>query len=244
MPLLDHFHDTVRSPVQWSSVHSQWAAEIVRRLNSHWLGRRFVAATRATVAEHSEIDIAEYDTGLGASGGGNGQSAGVPDAALLPWSAGEPVATAVADIPALNEVRIHSQEYGELVAAIEIVSPSNKDRPNTRDAFVGKCLDYIGQGVCVVIIDVVTTRRANLHNAITTLMDAPAARLPESTELYAATYRPVTRKERVEMDVWTAPCAVGQSLPTMPMRLTGDTFVPVEFELTYVETCGLLRLSR
>ena len=26
-------------------------------------------------------------------------------------------------------------------------------------------------------------------------------------------------------------------LPTMPLRLTGDLFVPVELELAYMETC-------
>ena len=38
------------------------------------------------------------------------------------------------------EVRIYDAERGRhLVAAIEIVSPANKDRPEHRDAFVGKC---------------------------------------------------------------------------------------------------------
>ena len=30
----------------------------------------------------------------------------------------------------------------------------------------------------------------------------------------------------------------------MPLRLTGDLFVPVEFELTYLETCRQRRLGR
>jgi hypothetical protein len=243
MPLLDHFHDIGRSPVQWTSVHSQWAAEIVRRLNSAWLGQKFVAATRATVAEHSEIDIAAYDTDPGSSANG---SAGPPsDAVLRPWTVGAPTATIAVEIPALTEVQIHSQEYGSLVAAIEIVSPANKDRPATREAFVGKCLDYIGQGVCVVVIDVVTTRRANLHNAIAErYAPEPAGRMPDAASLYAASYRPKTRNGDGQLDMWYDECQVGQPLPTMPLRLTGDTFVPVEFEQTYMEACRVLRLVR
>jgi hypothetical protein len=47
---------------------------------------------------------------------------------------------------------------------------------------------------------------------------------------------------RVEIDVWAEPCSVGANLPTMPLRLTGDLFVPVEFEATYQETCRQRRL--
>ena len=30
----------------------------------------------------------------------------------------------------------------------------------------------------------------------------------------------------------------------MPLRLTGDTFVPVEFELSYAEACQRLKVPR
>ena len=46
----------------------------------------------------------------------------------------------------------------------------------------------------------------------------------------------------LQIDVWAQSCAVGTVLPTMPLRLTGDLFVPVEFEATYLETCRQRRL--
>lgn len=61
-------------------------------------------------------------------------------------------------------------------------------------------------------------------------------------ELYAVAYRPVLRQEKPEIDLWTAPVAVGQPLPTLPLRLTGDLFVPVEFEPAYQEACRRRRL--
>ena len=45
-----------------------------------------------------------------------------------------------------------------LLAAIEIVSPANKDRPENRRAFAAKCAALLRQGVAVSILDVVTAR--------------------------------------------------------------------------------------
>jgi hypothetical protein len=66
--------------------------------------------------------------------------------------------------------------------------------------------------------------------------------LPADMDLYAAAYRPVLREERAEIDLWTAPCGVGQPLPLLPLRLTGDLFVPVDFEAAYQEACCRRRL--
>src|SRR4051794_6512873 len=46
------------------------------------------------------------------------------------------------------EVQIHD-ELGQLVAAVEIVSPANKDRPQSRRTFVAKCASLFQQGVSV-----------------------------------------------------------------------------------------------
>ena len=141
------------------------------------------------------------------------------------------------------EVRVFSRREGRrLVGAIELISPGNKDRDEERQAFVAKCASYLQQGVSVVLIDIVTTRHANLHNDLLHFLDAPAGLLPEDAHLYAAAYRPVLRDQKPQVDVWAEPCGVSTALPTMPLRLTGDLFVPVEFEATYLETCRQRRL--
>src|SRR5271165_2175112 len=82
------------------------------------------------------------------------------------------IATAVWAPPAANlaieteepdfdeyEVRIYDAQRGRLlVAAIEIVSPANKDPPEHRNAFVGKCAALLQKGVAVSIVDLVTVR--------------------------------------------------------------------------------------
>ncbi len=141
------------------------------------------------------------------------------------------------------EVRIFTRREGRrLVGAIELVSPGNKDRDEAREAFVAKCASYLQQGVSVVLVDIVTTRHANLHNDLLHFLHAPDGLLPEDVHLCAAAYRPILRDRTPQVDVWTAPCSVAAALPTMPLRLTGELFVPVEFEATYLETCRQRRL--
>jgi hypothetical protein len=76
-----------------------------------------------------------------------------------------PTLTVEADLSEQDEyeVRIYDSEHGRvLVAAIEIVSPSNKDRPASRELFVGKVATLLQQGICVSIVDLVSVREANL----------------------------------------------------------------------------------
>ena len=70
----------------------------------------------------------------------------------------------------------------------------------------------------------------------------PQARQADDPALYAVAYRPVLRQQREEIDLWPTTLALGQPLPTLPLRLTGDLFVPVEFEQAYAETCKRLRI--
>ncbi len=67
--------------------------------------------------------------------------------------------------------------------------------------------------------------------------------MPDEPRLYAVAYRPVRRQGGSAIDIWTSTFAVGDSLPTLPLRLTGDLFVPVDFEATYQEACRRRRLA-
>ena len=67
---------------------------------------------------------------------------------------GSPVAVET-EVPDYGEysVCIYDAERGrQLVATIELVSPGNKDRPEKRNAFVGKCADLLQKGVAVSIV--------------------------------------------------------------------------------------------
>jgi hypothetical protein len=117
------------------------------------------------------------------------------------------------------------------------VSPGNKDRAEERRAFAAKCVNYVCQGVSLIVVDIVTTLRANLHREVLHLLSASEDALDADGPLYAVAYRPVSRDGRPELDIWPATLAVGEPLPTLPLRLTGDLFVPVDFDATYSEVC-------
>ncbi len=156
-----------------------------------------------------------------------------------------PTATMPAVFPDTFEVRVFSSDGGNhLVAAIELISPGNKDRPEVRRAFAAKCAAYLQQGISLAIVDIVTARRSNLHNDIVRLMEArDDFQLPIETSLYAVAYRPVLRQDTTQIELWSMPLAIGTTLPTLPLRLTADLFVPLELESTYMETCRKRRLA-
>jgi len=54
------------------------------------------------------------------------------------------------------------------MAAVQSVSPANKDRAENRRAFVSKCAALLQQGVCVSIVDLASTRNFNLDDLFLT----------------------------------------------------------------------------
>ena len=89
------------------------------------------------------------------------------------------------------------------VAVIELVSPGNKDRPEKRNAFVGKCAALLQKGVAVSIVDVVTTRQFNLYAELMAFVGQsdPTMRA-DQPHLYAASCRWVRREPRALLESW------------------------------------------
>jgi hypothetical protein len=105
-----------------------------------------------------------------------------------------------------------------------------------------KCASYLSQRVSVIIVDIVTNRRTNLHNEILQVMEATDGLLPPELNLYAGAYRPLRRSKGDEIDVWCSQQALAQPMPTLPLSLRADLVIPVDFEATYAETCLRKRL--
>src|SRR5262249_1090399 len=142
------------------------------------------------------------------------------------------------------EVLVYDQSRRrQLVAAVEIVSPANKDRPESRQAFVAKCAALLQKRVCVSIVDLVTTRRFNLYTDFLKLIDRsdPAFR-PTPPPTYAVTCRGRKVGEKPRFETWAYPLVVGQKLPTLPIWLADDQAVSLDLEASYEETCRALRI--
>lgn len=149
-------------------------------------------------------------------------------------------------LPAANEygVRVYDVKRGRrLVAAVEIVSPANKDRPEHRRVFAAKCAALLRRGVSVCVVDVVTVRDFNLYADLMDLLGQHDPSLgTEPPPLYAVSCRWRVRDGAGLLEAWNHPLAIGRPMPTLPLWLTDDLAVPLELEQSYEQTCRDLRI--
>jgi hypothetical protein len=246
MPLRDHFRPPLDNKKSWEGFHGQWPAIIVGALN-RILPRRYEAEPRVHLGAYAEIDVTAFEveepasfapaTGLGENSGG---------VAAAVWAPAQPTFAAAAELPDQYEyeVRVYdSKRNRRLVAAVEIVSPANKDRPENRRAFVGKCAALLHERVSVAIVDIVTTRHCNLYGELLEFIGQEDPSLGmEPPPLYAAACRWTRQGDVLRIEVWAHALALGQPLPTLPLWLTPDLAVPLELEASYEQTCRDLRI--
>jgi len=243
MPLRDHVRPPLSDLRSWDVLHGGWPMMIAVALNRSLPGR-YVAEPQVHLGQSIEIDVATYEGDdpdpFGTAKEDNG---GIATAV---WAPPEPTLALATDLPDLDEyeVRVYDTKRGRrLVAAIEIVSPANKDRVEHRRAFVAKCAALLLARVSVVIVDLVTTRNPNLHGELLeffgqvdqTLAVGPAP-------LHAASCRWTKRKDAGFLETWAHPLMLGRPLPTLPLWLADNLSVPLELELSYEETCRVLRI--
>jgi hypothetical protein len=238
MPLQDHFHPPIAPTFPWESFHSLWAGSVVAFLN-RTLPRRFRAFAQLHLGRHIEADVAEIDHGRGVEDDrGNGVSNG--GVAVQAWAPPQTSLVIPAIFPDDIVVPVLDLEGGRIlpVAVVEFVSPGNKDRAETRRAFALKSAAYLHRGLGLIVIDIVTGRRANLHNELMDLLGhPPTTRMPPETSIYATAYRPRQHEETSQIEVWRNPLAVNENLPVLPLALRGAMTVPVDLEGTYADAC-------
>lgn len=242
MPLLDHFHPPVSERRSWEGFHGLWAAALVERLNDDILGSEYFADMQVHIGSQVEVGVATLEDAKG--GPGARGPTGIATLAAPVWT---PPATALimaTVFPDDIEVQVFATATGTtLVAAIELVSPGNKDRPETRRAFAAKCVTYLTRGVGLIVVDIVTNRLANLHNEVAGLLShAEPFLLPPALSTYAVAYRPSRQSGGDQIELWTEPLRLGQSLPVLPLALRNTSAVPVDLETTYREACRRSRL--
>ena len=236
MPLLDHFRLPLRDKRPWEGYHSMWANQIVDQLNESRLPKEFFAIPHIKIGREVEVDIATLENDSVAAAEENG---GVATAIYAPP---KPALTIPANFAELDIFEIEVRREGglQLVGAIELISPANKDRPNNRQAFITKCAAYLQQGIGVIIVDIITERSANLHaELIEELAPTVTVELNESDALYAVAYR---AQPAHQIEAWPERLEVGKALPSLPLWLSDILAVPVDLESSYVAACKALRI--
>jgi hypothetical protein len=238
MPLRDHFRPPLDDVTSWEGFHGQWPAVIVQHLRKV-LPAGYVAEPRVHSGSQVEIDVAAFEKdgspSLSATSPGNG---GVATAVWAPARPTVVVETALPDYDEY-EVRIYDAKRGRhLVAAIEIISPANKDRPEHRNIFVAKCAALLQKGVAVSVVDLVTVRHVNLYTEFLAFIGHNDPTMgSEPPHLYAASCRWIRKGKRTLLELWSHVLALGQPLPTLPLWLTEDVVVPLDLEQSYEQAC-------
>jgi hypothetical protein len=243
MPLRDHFRPPVSKKASWEGFHAMWPGSIVRQLRKQ-LPPGYVAEPRVHLGTLMEIDVATFESDQAPR---TGEAIGHGGAATAAWTAMAPVVAVETDPPDEYEyeVRIFDLERERtLVAAIELVSPANKDRPESRQAFVAKSAALLRKGVAVSIVDLVTIRGFNLYAQLMEFIGHPDRTMStEEPPIYAASCRWVTKGTRARLEAWSLTLVLGQPLPTLPLWLREDLVIALDLEQSYEEACSDLWIS-
>jgi hypothetical protein len=228
----------------WESLHGGWPMMIIAGLRRK-IPPRYFAELKVHSGAIIEIDVATFEkeregTSRTEEENGNG---GVATAV---WAPPRPTLAVLTDLPTQDvyEVLVYDEKrHCRLVAAVEIVSPANKDRPEHRRAFVAKCAGLLRERVSVVIIDVVTTRTQNLYAELLELIGHTDPSLgTKHPPLYVTACRMTKQDKEWRLETWFHSLTLKQPLPTVPLWLADDLALPLELEASYEQSCDILNI--
>lgn len=240
MPLRDHFRPPLDDVHAWDEVHGMLPAVIVQHLIKI-LPEPYFAAPQVHLGTLFEVDIGAFE------GTSSDRPAELAGSAVVAYAPPKPTLTFEPRLPNQDvyEVRIFdSRRKRRLVAAIEIVSPSNKDRPESRSTFVSKAATLLQHGICVSMVDIVSTLEFNLYGELLDFVEyTDTAVTNKHTPLYAATVRTRLQEKRRMMDTWYHPLVLGSRLPILPIWLTETWPISLDLDACYEEVCRTLRIG-
>jgi Protein of unknown function (DUF4058) len=220
-------------PGTFHDFHRGWTIEICRTLNRGLLppGYFTMADQRAS---KPEPDVIALELGRPAPS----PSGGLFTAAVPPRA--RQVATVETDgatyARKANRLSVR-HPLGHVVAIIEVVSPGNKDSKHALRSFISKALDFLRNGINLVLVDLFppTPRDPDgIHQAIwDELVGEQFEARPADKPLTVAGY-----DAGVPLTTYVDPVAVGDLLPDVPLFLAPGWYVNIPLEATYQASWG------
>ncbi|HJZ94051.1 MAG TPA: DUF4058 family protein, partial [Gemmataceae bacterium] len=195
----------------WEGVHDIWIVELLRCVKPQLpAGYRAHIGSSPTLgigtSEKPDVSVRHWPDGNGPNGPASSVRRTEPDVE---------VATLTLD----PDKALYVTTAGRLVAAVELVSPRNKDRPASRAAYLARYLHYLNDGVHLVLADV-HPRPAGFSfaDALSAELNLAQAPLPTPTGVAYRVGEPAPSCGRF-LAVWRRPFAMGQRLPEIPLPL-------------------------
>jgi hypothetical protein len=230
MPLLDHFRGPISELAPATSIGSFWIVNLAKWINSRLVPYGYRAYAQVHLGP-VEADLTEFE--IAGTRTYKDPNSGPLSLATLP----PPAYALESQIAEVFEIQIHQLDPNKkLVAVVEFASPANKDRELQREKFVAKCLHFLQQNVGVVVLDIVTNRRANLHNDIVETLGGNASQLMNDHWTYVSAYRPSNTEDGTRVEVWPYAAEVGQAIPELPMPIPNGPALMLDLEGTYLQT--------
>jgi hypothetical protein len=212
-------------------MHHLWITELLR-----WVKPRLPGGYRAyigsapllavgTLADRPDVSVRNWSPAEAMRQGGPPPAETSTDPALPD----EEIAVATLD----PETAVYVERQGRLIAAVELISPRNKDRPIVRSAYMARYLGYLLEGAHLVIIDV--HRRQVGFSFADQIAIELNLRQPSVLPPMAVSYRvgePAATGGRL-LAIWRRPMTVGGTLPPIPLPLTSEREVIIDLDQTY-----------
>ena len=225
------------TPGEFHDFHAAWLAEIRRVLMTGLLPEGYYAAVEQHVMGFipDVLSFREVPEERGTTSGG---------AALLEAPALPTVQTGVPPYYRQNRlVTVRREEQDELVAVVEVVSPSNKKSRVGIDGFLRKTGSLLGRGIHLVVLDTVRPGRFDpqgIHGAIWQELTGEPCETPDKP-LTVASYEAAD-----QVRAYVQALAAGDVIADTPLFLEENGCVMLPAEVTYMTAFALLnrRLRR
>src|SRR5437588_12252956 len=131
----------------WEGVHLLWIAELLRQIKG-----KLPAGFRAYLGSGPALAVGSPPVKPDVSVRAHGAADSRPGARVPVATPDPDIEVAVAELdqtPSLLVERSH-----QLVAAVELISPRNKDRNVARSAYLNRYVSYLIEGVNLLLVDV------------------------------------------------------------------------------------------
>ncbi len=225
-------HDWKRVPATiYHHFHQRWTISICDALNAGLLPPGYSAL------------VEQYSSGLYPDVLAVQRRSQKPSRPAIAITTLEPPRTRMTVRP--REARFHERanrvvvrhQLGDVVCAIEVVSPGNKAGKIAVREFVTKAVDFLRRGINLLIVDPFPPGSQDpqtLHKLIwDEFDDGVAFELPADEPLLLASYRAAVPVVELTPEAFIEPLRVGAELPDMPAWLDAESYVNVPLEPTY-----------